>query len=150
MTTFGFDRCIDGRVGAEWMRPPRLAETPQQRSIGSLEKGDFGRNRTAHGFKNAGQLLQFGAFAHIDHQRGSMNFSRLHSHLRESGNEFHGQVIHAVVAQILKSLQYGSFTGPAHSRDDDQFWGMWRIMRAGWLCFLSSRRFLALLVSFPR
>jgi hypothetical protein len=90
-------------------------------------------------------LVEFRAFAYIDHQRCAADLGRLQRHLGEARDQFDGKIVHAVIAQILKSLKYGCFAGAAHSRDNDQFGSVRGVMRAGLLRFLSSaRRFLAL------
>ena len=77
VTPFGLDRSIDRRVDPQGMRPARLAETSQQRGIGSFEKSNFRRNGTPDGFENSRELIELRSFAHIDHQSRAADLSGL-------------------------------------------------------------------------
>src|SRR5271170_4005858 len=131
------------------MRAAGLAEAPQQYSIGGFQKGNLGWNQAPYRLQNAGKLLELGAFAHIHHQSGASDFSRLQCHLSKAWDQFDGKVIDAVVTQILKSLKHRSLAGTAHSGNDHKF----RSMRNGPLGLLFSLTRVAELArcgGFPR
>ena len=65
-------------------------------------------------------MLEFRAFADIDHQGGALDFGRLDCQFGKSRNELDRQVVDAVVAEVLESLKGGGFARAAHPGDDDQ------------------------------
>ena len=68
----------------------------------------------------AGKLLERGAFADVHHQRRAADVGRVLGQLGEFRDQFDGQVVHRIVAQILQGLEHGAFAGAAQAGDDHQ------------------------------
>ena len=56
--TLGFNRGVDRRVGAERMRPARLAEAAHQHCVRGFEKSHLGGNDSPDRFQNSGKLVE--------------------------------------------------------------------------------------------
>src|SRR5207302_2808775 len=59
----------------------------------------------------------------------ALNFAGLDRQLRESGDQFYGEIVDAVVTQVFEGLQRGGLAGAAHPGDDDQLGAAVAIVR---------------------
>jgi hypothetical protein len=57
--------------------------------------------------QNGRQFFELGTFAHVYDQRSPTNFTGLHRQVGELRDELDGEVVDAVVAEILKGLEHG-------------------------------------------
>ena len=143
VAAFRLERGLHGCVRAQGMRPARLAETAHQNRVGSFEEDDFRRDHAGDRLQYLRKLFQLRTFADVHDQRGAANLARLHGQVGKLRDELHGQVIDAVVAEILEGLQDRGLPRTAHAGNDHQ---LRRVLRsAGEISFpsLPLVRFLA-------
>src|SRR5438552_4150139 len=103
------------------MRAAGFTEAAQENRVGGFQKNDFGRNHAPDRLQQRGKFFKFCTFANIDHEGGPADLTGLHSQFGKLGNQFNGEIIDAIVAQILEGFQHRSLAGSAHASDDDQF-----------------------------
>src|SRR6185437_13937520 len=110
------------------VRASGFAVAAQQNRVGSLQKDDFGGDHSPHGFDDFRQLLELTPLADVHYERGALDLGRLSHEFRKSRDQSHGQVVYAVVAEVLEGLENRSFSVPAHPRNNDQLAGTTAIM----------------------
>jgi hypothetical protein len=66
------------------------------------------------------ELRQLSAFANVDHQRGAPHVAGILSQLGELRNQFDGQVVDCIVAQVFESLEDCRLPRAAQTGDDHQ------------------------------
>ncbi len=89
-------------------------------SVG-FEENHLGGQHALDRIHDRRQRFQLRAFANVHHQRSALDLGGLPDQFGKVRNQFHRQVVHAVVAQILESLEDRGLARPAHAGDDDQF-----------------------------
>src|SRR5271165_3002641 len=105
---------------SQGMGPARLAVAADQRLLVGFEEQHRCLEQAAQRRQDLRQLIQTRAFADVHHQCCPLNLQRVEYKFSEVADESNWQVIHAVVAEVLKGLQGRGFSRSAHARDDDQ------------------------------
>ncbi len=131
---------LGDRPGPQRVRPPGLAVTAHQRAVVGLEEDQPNRNSAPQRLQEAGQLAEFLPFAHIHHERRVADLVRRVHQLGKRGNQANRQIVHGIVAEILKSAKSRTFARAAETSEDDEFRGF----RACLLLRLVARTALAL------
>ncbi len=84
--------------------------------------------------QQAWQLGQLQAFARIHQQRGALQVAFPGGmQFRENRNQFHGQIVDAVVAHVLEGFKDGAFPRTGKTGEDDEL--STRILRRAWIAF---------------
>src|SRR5215471_13304783 len=97
------------------MRPPRLAEAPQQRVIRGLKKNHRGIELLLERADDHRQFAQLLTLADIGNQGGLFYLRRLLHQIGKARNQADRQVVYTVIAQIFKSLQRGGLPRSGHA-----------------------------------
>ena len=104
--------CCDGALhrtgGAQRMRPAGFAEAAQQHAVAALQEHqarvqallELGQHRRATG--------PAAAFADVNHHGRIQRLGRVDHQFGEAGNQFHRQIVDAVVPQILEDFEGGN------------------------------------------
>src|SRR5689334_15855515 len=106
--------------GAQRMRTPRLTEAPNQGGLVSFKEDQPGWHHPPDAFEQARKTFERGALADVHHQRRPPNGRRVLGELGELRDQFDGEVVHRIVAQVFQRLEHGSLARAAQPGDDHQ------------------------------
>src|ERR1700674_4644428 len=93
-------------IVSQRMWAPRLAESAQQSIFRSLDEYQTGGHFAADLFVKSRQAFELIALSRVDHESRAFHFRiAVKIQLAEGRNQVDGQVIDAIIAQVLKRLQ---------------------------------------------
>src|ERR1017187_4974315 len=107
-------------LAAHRVRPPRLGKPAHQRLFVRLQEYHAGRKRLSHLLQNRRKAVQPRRLAHIHHQRRARNLGRLPHQVGKAWNQFQRQVVHRVVAEVIKRLQRRQLPRAGHPGQNHQ------------------------------
>ncbi len=121
----------DAEMLADWMRPARLAVSPQQSVFGGLDENDRDGMMNAKMFQKRGQFFELIAFASIDEQGGAREAAFTGGvQLCKNRNQFDGKIIDAIKAHVLERVEDGAFARAGQAGQDNELAGF-GMMRCG-------------------
>ena len=80
----------------------------------------------------AGKTLETHAFAHVDDERGAIDFGGLTDEVGEARDEVEREIVDRVVTEIFKGFERAGLAGAAHAGEDDEL-----AVSGGFACWLA-------------
>src|SRR5258708_36554114 len=117
------------------MRATRLAESPQQSLLGSLDKNKRRGILRAQLPQEGRELVELFALARIHQQRRALNFTAaLHVQFAECRNQRDRKIIDTIKTEIFKCFEDGAFARAAESGKNHQLAGVarWSALHWAW------------------
>jgi len=95
------------------VRPARLAEAAQQGFLGGFDEYKCRGHVTVNLLVERREALELLALARVHHKRGAIDIGgAVNVQLAKHGNQLHGKIVDAVVAEILEGLEHGALAEP--------------------------------------
>jgi hypothetical protein len=109
------------------MRPPRFAESPQQRFVAGFDEHKRRRMIARERAVENRKFLDLFALAGIHKKSGALDFpAPLVIQLAEHGNQRHWKIVHTIKTEILKRIQDGTFAGAGKPSENYELAGVSR------------------------
>src|SRR5437867_3103772 len=104
------------------MRPPRFAESPDERGVGRFEKpkSDIVASLPFELRIYGGELLQTASLANVGYESDSAFLFGLPAEFKEFADEADGKIVHAEESPVLQRSEESALSRAAEAGDDHE------------------------------